>query len=67
MRGILYSGGENMEKKRKKINARVSDIVAEATSSMVSAGRGEILSDILGSYTGTAADGDVPEQDADDL
>lgn len=24
-------------------------------------------SDILGSYTGTAADGDVPEQDADDL
>ena len=24
-------------------------------------------SDILGSYTGTAADGDTPEQDADDL
>lgn len=23
--------------------------------------------DVLGSYTGTAADGDVPEQDADDL
>ncbi len=25
------------------------------------------LSDILGSYTGTAADGEPPEQDADDL
>lgn len=25
------------------------------------------LSDILGSYTGTAADGEAPEQDADDL
>ena len=25
------------------------------------------LSDILGSYTGTAADGEAPEQDVDDL
>lgn len=25
------------------------------------------LSDILGSYTGTDADGEAPEQDADDL
>ena len=25
------------------------------------------LSDILGSYTGTDADGDAPEQDVDDL
>lgn len=25
------------------------------------------LSDILGSYTGTGADGEAPEQDADDL
>ena len=25
------------------------------------------LADILGSYTGTSADGDAPEQDADDL
>ena len=30
-------------------------------------GRGDILSDVLGSYTGTAQDGEVPEQDADDL
>lgn len=30
-------------------------------------GRGEILSDILGSYTGSPEDGGVPSQDADDL
>lgn len=30
-------------------------------------GRGPIHSDILGSYTGTPEDGEVPEQDADDL
>ena len=30
-------------------------------------GKGDILSDILGSYTGTAKDGEAPEQDADDL
>lgn len=29
--------------------------------------KGDILSDILGSYTGTGADGEKPEQDADDL
>ena len=28
---------------------------------------GEIPSDVLGSYTGTARKGEVPEQDADDL
>ncbi len=30
-------------------------------------GRGDILSDVLGSYTGTADHGEKPEQDADDL
>ncbi len=30
-------------------------------------GHGAITSDVLGSYTGTPADGGVPEQDADDL
>ena len=27
----------------------------------------EIPTDVMGSYTGTARDGDTPEQDADDL
>ncbi len=56
-----------MEKKHKKIKARASDPVTAAINSMVTEGRGEILSDILGSYTGTAQDGETPEQDADDL
>ncbi len=30
-------------------------------------GKGDILSDILGSYTGTGQDNEVPEQDPDDL
>ncbi|MBO5797087.1 MAG: hypothetical protein J6R77_01945 [Clostridia bacterium] len=30
-------------------------------------GRGSILSDVLGSYTGTGAGDEVPEQDPDDL
>lgn len=30
-------------------------------------GRGEIRSDVQGSYTGTPEDGGVPVQDADDL
>ena len=64
---ILWLGGESMKKKHKKMKARVSNPVAAATNSMVTEGRGEILSDILGSYTGTAQDDQVPEQDADDL
>ena len=56
-----------MEKKKKPIKARASDRVAAATNGMVTEGRGEILSDILGSYTGTSQDGEAPEQDADDL
>ncbi len=56
-----------MEKKHKKSKARTSDPVAAATNSMVTEGRGEILSDILGSYTGTAQGNEAPEQDADDL
>lgn len=56
-----------MEKKNEKSKTHVSDRVNAITDSMVTEGRGEILSDILGSYTGTAHDGGVPEQDADDL
>lgn len=60
-------GGESMEKKHKKNESRALDPVSAATNSMVTEGRGEILSDILGSYTGMGIDGEAPEQDADDL
>lgn len=64
---ILCVGGESMDRKQKKNRTHAADPVAEATNSMVTEGRGEILSDILGSYTGTALDDQIPEQDADDL
>ncbi len=47
--------------KQKKVN------VKQEAETLKKEGRGAILSDILGSYTGTAADGSRPEQDADDL
>ena len=39
----------------------------EQARTMHEQGRGSVVSDVLGSYTGTPADGEVPEQDADDL
>ncbi len=45
----------------------VSPIVAADSRVMPEQGRQDILSDVLGSYTGTPADGERPEQDPDDL
>lgn len=45
----------------------VSPIVAADSQIMPRQGREGILSDVLGSYTGTPADYTQPEQDADDL
>ncbi|MBP3435912.1 MAG: hypothetical protein J6K62_06275 [Clostridia bacterium] len=55
------------KKTHRRIRARLSDTVANSVHAMVEQGRGEVLSDILGSYTGNAQDGEAPEQDADDL
>lgn len=41
--------------------------VQNEVETMINQGRGDILSDVLGSYTGTAKDCESPEQDADDL
>ncbi len=45
----------------------LSPIVAADSRVMQEQGRQDILSDVLGSYTGTSADHERPEQDADDL
>ncbi len=42
-------------------------VVSSAVDALAQEGRGNVLSDVLGSYTGTPVDGGVPEQDADDL
>ena len=47
--------------KQKKVN------VKSEAETLKKQGRGAILSDILGSYTGTGTNGERPEQDADDL
>ncbi len=47
--------------------AEISRRLREESRTLQRQGRGEIESDILGSYTGTPEDGEVPEQDADDL
>lgn len=46
----------------------VDTLMGEAPSNVMrEQGRGSILSDVLGSYTGTGDGDDVPEQDPDDL
>ncbi len=45
--------------------AAVEPLIAAET--LPKQGRGDILSDVLGSYTGSATDHEPPEQDADDL
>lgn len=47
--------------KKKKID------IQQDAETLRNQGRGDILSDVLGSYTGTPENGEEPEQDADDL
>lgn len=58
-------GGKRGEAKNTR--KRVSADIADDSRTLRRQGRGEIESDVLGSYTGTPEDGGVPEQDADDL
>jgi hypothetical protein len=51
--------------KKKPIHKKQS--VQSAINALPTEGRGSILSDVLGSYTGSPENGEVPEQDADDL
>ncbi|MCI8554579.1 MAG: hypothetical protein HFJ80_06510 [Clostridiales bacterium] len=56
---------------RYKVRLRTHPLADEAAQKSASVmgkqGRGEIVSDVLGSYTGSPEDGLQPEQDADDL
>lgn len=46
---------------------RAKQRASGAVRQLPETGRGRILSDVQGSYTGTPADGGQPVQDADDL
>lgn len=56
-----------MEEKKKRPATSISPKVRDDSRTLRQQGRGDIPSDVLGSYTGTPEDGGVPEQDADDL
>ena len=59
-----------MKKEKRKGSILPGPIMEDVTDSakvMRKQGRGNIVSDVLGSYTGTPSDGDVPEQDGDDI
>ena len=54
--------------KKDDVMRKAEDAVREyRTSNLPQGVNSNIQSDVLGSYTGTAYDGDEPEQDADDL
>lgn len=57
---------------KKKRDNRMLDpqgkaLIEDDSRTLREQGRGFILSDVLGSYTGTGEDGEHPVQDADDL
>ena len=59
-----------MDKKRRdnrKLDTAGQALVRDDSHTLREQGRGFILSDVLGSYTGTDEDGERPVQDADDL
>ena len=56
-----------MDKKKRKPGPTAQRAAIEDAVTLREQGRGDILSDVLGSYTGTAESGEIPEQDADDL
>lgn len=62
---ILKKKGVFIIEKKKLIHKKQS--VQSAINALPTEGRGSILSDVLGSYTGSPENGEVPEQDADDL
>ena len=68
--------GDALKEKKKAVRARAAaennavnatEAVRDDSRTFQQQGRGDILSDVLGSYTGSPESGEVPEQDADDL
>ncbi|MBP9988835.1 MAG: hypothetical protein KBT46_04975 [Ruminococcus sp.] len=57
---------KNKNYKKKKNNPKISPKVRSIIEDWETASD-DSLSDVLGSYTGNPADGEKPQQDADDL
>jgi hypothetical protein len=58
---LKYNNGD--QKDKGQVEAEIK-IMAATLQNM---SKSEIPTDVMGSYTGTARDGDIPIQDADDL
>ncbi len=57
-----------MQKKpHRRIRVKMENTAENSAHTLPNQGRGDIVSDVLGSYTGTAQNYETPEQDADDL
>ena len=54
-------------KKRNRVKKEHGGLVIDAINAMKETGRGEIDSDVQGSYRGISDDGKHPVQDSDDL
>ena len=59
-------GKEKAQSPVNQISGAMDKALADART-LQQQGRGEIYSDVQGSYTGCPVDGDKPVQDADDL
>lgn len=53
--------------KKQKNGKKIRSNAEEMASTLQNMNKSEIPADVLGSYTGTARDGEKPDQDADDL
>lgn len=53
------------DKKRNKQESKPN--IDKMAATLQNMSKSEIPTDVMGSYTGTARDGDTPDQDADDL
>ena len=58
----MFPFGDKQKNKKKNRSQ-----VEEMASTLQNMNKGEIPADVLGSYTGTARDGEKPDQDGDDL
>jgi len=59
---------DNRKKTMRRDNAEhIADTIQYIAETLPAQGRGVIVSDVLGSYTGTGAKDEKPEQDSDDL
>lgn len=59
----MHKNNNDNQKDKKQVQAEIKKMAV----TLQNMSKGEIPTDVMGSYTGTARDDDIPIQDADDL